>query len=159
MDITKILLVLALFGCATSSPWNVSYLQGAGSSRLSSPAHDRVNGVGVEMVYTQNSLRTYLEVHSQTIPPYHGNDKEAIITLKTTDQTFHAIAHRHAGGQRLLLPADLQQILIDNLLSNQPVTIELQGYRETLSPEHFSDKYHRIKKPSLNVPIQLPFKI
>jgi len=159
MGIIKGLVPLALLGCYATSPWNVSYLQGADSSRLSCPAHDKVNGVGVEMVFAENSLRTYLEVHSQAIPSYRGNDREALVTLKMADRVFHTIAHRHAGGQRLLLPSDFQQILIDALLEGSPVVIELQGYRSTLNPEQFSNKYYSAKKHPLNVPIQLPFKL
>ena len=160
MDSVKALLLLfTLFGCYETSPWNVSYLEGGDSSRVSCLTRDKVNGVGVEMVYAKNSLRTYLEVHSQSIPPYRGNEQEALVILKTATQVIRTVASRHAGGQRLLLPSDSQQILIDNLLEGESVTIELQGYRQTLSPDHFSNKFSKIKKIPLNIPIQLPFKL
>lgn len=110
------------------------------------------------MIYAQDSLRTYVAVHSQTIPPFKGNTKEAFISLKVLDQSFQGVGHRHAGGQRVLLPAELQNILIQNLLGGKPITIQLQGYSTTVEPDQFAAEYQKLKKAPFNFPIQLPFK-
>ena len=158
-----LLFLVVLGGCSASSEWQVSHQKGSqkgfNSSRLSYPVHDKVNGVGVEMVYVKNNLKTYLEVHSQTIPPYKNNSKEALVKMTTKDQIIHGIAHRHEGGQRVTLPADLQEILVDSLRNGFPVTLELIGYSTTLEPRDFALVYQEMQKAPVNIPIQLPFKL
>jgi hypothetical protein len=169
VDTIKIKLSKSLFflfflvGCSSPSPWHVSYLPGAqkefDSARLIYPIHDRVNGLAVEIIYTKEQLRTYFVVHSQAIPPYQGNPKEALAILKTGDQTIRAIAFRHEGGQRISLPPKQQQFFIKTLLSGQDVAIQLQGYSTNVSAKHFKAEYDNLKKDPLNLPIQLPFKV
>ncbi len=115
--------------------------------------------MAVEMIYTQDHLRTHLEVHSQTIPPYQGNQNQVLVTLKTAGQTTHSLAYRHAGGQRVTLPSDLQDLLIQSLLKGDPVTLELPGYSTTLSPKQFASSYQKLQKEPFNNPLQLPFKL
>ncbi len=156
-------LLVVLWGCSASSEWQVSHQKGSqkefNSARLSYPIRDKVNGVGVEMVYVKNNLKTYLEVHSQTIPPYKNNPKEALVKMTTGEKTIHGIAHRHEGGQRATLPADLQEILVDSLRKGSPVTVELIGYSTTLEPHDFALAYQEMQKAPINIPIQLPFKL
>lgn len=166
MDTTTIIRITSLVllcGCGTPSAWQLSRQEGSreefNSARLSYPVRDRVNGVGVEMVYTLNSFRTYLEVHSQIIPPHLGNPKEAAVRMKTPLTTICAIAHRHQGGQRLSLPQELHDTLVSHLLQGTPVTIELVGYSTTLQPSDFAIAYQKMQKKSLNIPIQIPFKL
>ena len=158
-----IFLLLFLWGCQSSSAWHVSHQKGSqkefDSSRLSYPVHDRVNGVAVEMIYAKKGLRTYLDVYSQMIPPHQGNGKEAFVKIKAAEQTYQGIAHRHQGGQRATLPAELQQIVVDHLLKGSPVTIELIGYSTTLLPHNFLLSYEEMKSAPLNIPVQLPFKL
>lgn len=157
------LLLTLLTGCGASSPWRVSHLQGSqkgfDSARLIYPIRDIVNGVSIEMIYSKDQLRTYVSVCSQTIPPLGGNVKKAFVALKISDQTFQGVAHRHEGGQRVLLPTELQDLLIQNLLDGKPVTIELQGYSTTLNPDQFGAEYQKLRKAPFHVPIQLPFKL
>lgn len=156
-------LFLVLSSCTASSSWNVSHLQGSrkgfDSARLIYPIRDIVNGVAVEMIYSDDHLRTYVSVYSQAIPPHCGNVKEALVTLKASDQTFQAVAHRHEGGQRALLPTELQNILIQKLLDGESMTIELQGYSTTLNPDQFAAEYRKLRKAPFNLPFQLPFKL
>jgi hypothetical protein len=161
--VSKFFSFLLLWGCAASPHWQVSHQKGSqtqfDSARLSYPTRDRVSGVAVEMIYARNKLRTYLEVHSQTIPPHLGNPKEAAVKLKTPHETICGIAHRHQGGQRLTLPAHLQEILIHHLMEGSAVTIQLAGYSTTLDPQDFALSYRKVQKAPLNIPIQLPFKL
>jgi hypothetical protein len=156
-------LLVFLTNCSSSSPWNLSYLKGSqqafDSVRLSYPVHDVVNQVAIEMIYANNSLRTYLVVYSHPIPPYLGNPQEAVVTLKTEAKVYRAIAYRHQGGQRIGLPSDLQQTLIDALLNENSVTLELQKYSTTLHPKQFIAAYHQLYKAPLNLPVQFPFKL
>lgn len=157
------LLLLFLCGCSASPTWQVSHQKGSqkefDSSRLSYPLHDKVNGIGVEMVFVKNSLRTYLEVHSQTIPPYRNNPKEALVKITAGEKTHHGIVHRHQGGQRVTLPEELQDVVVSYLLEGSPVKLELIGYSTMLQPSDFSLAYQQLKEKPLNLSIQFPFKL
>ena len=85
------------------------------SARLSYPVEDPVNGIGIEMIAAQGLVSTYLEVHSQKVPAYQGNPKEALVIMKIDGKTFQGIANRHEGGQRVSLPPQLHQLLIESL--------------------------------------------
>ncbi len=159
----RILFFLLLCGCESSSLWHVSHQKGSekkfDSARLSYPVRDRVNEVAVEMVYSKKSLRTYLEIHSQTIPPYQGNPQHALVKVKTPEHTCQGIAHRHQGGQRVTLPTDLQEVLVEALMKNSPVTIELMGYSTTLQPDNFALFYQELQKSPLKIPFKISFKL
>lgn len=166
MDTTNIKKLAALFflwGCQSSPTWYVSHQGGAEkqfeSARLAYPVRDKVNEVAVEMVYAKESTRTYLSVLTQRILPFQGNPKEARVTLKIAEQTIEGIAHRHQGGQRAMLPQELQEVLIQHLLEGTPVTIQLEGYSTTLDPDQFALSYQELQKMPLNIPVQLPFKL
>jgi len=110
------------------------------------------------MIYAKNRLKTYLEVHSQSIPSYQGNEKEARVILRTKDGILHGIAHRHQGGQRATLPPELQESLIATLQKGESATIDLMGYSTTLEPHNFNKFYSELEKPPLKIALPLPFK-
>ena len=159
-NIKKYFIILILLGGCYSSPaWHVTHQPGSqkefDSARLSYPIRDKVNEVAVEMIYTKNSLRTYLTVLSHTIPPYQGNEKEARVVIKTLSEQMTGVAHRHAGGQRVTLPESLQQTVIDLLIQGSAVTIELVGYSTTLKPNDFKSFYQKLNQTPLKLPIQI----
>jgi hypothetical protein len=156
-------LCLFLFACGSQNSWEVSHLKTGNaesqSSRLSYPVQDIVNGIGIEMICVQGLVNTYLEVHSQTVPPYQGNPKEALIILKIEGKTYQGIAARHEGGQRVSLPPQLHKLLIEALQLRQPVTVMLEGYFATLEPKEFAEQYRELQAPPLKNPFQLPFRL
>jgi len=159
----SLFLLLFLFSCQSSNSWEVSHIQTGNksynSARLSYPVHDIVNGVAVEMICAQGHVNTYLEVHSQTIPAYEGNPKEALVVMKIAGKSIKGIAYRHEGGQRLSLPLDLHELLITSLQNKQPVTIVLEGYYTKIDPEQFSEQYAQLHAEPFTNPFQLPFKL
>ena len=158
-----ILLLLLLFACESNKSWEVSHVQAGkkeyNSARLSYPVQDTVNGIGIEMICAQGLINTYLEVHAQHVPPYQGNEKEALVILKIEGKTFQGIGHRHEGGQRVSLPPQLQQLLTESLQLNQPVTVMLEGFFTTLEPKEFSEQFRELQTEPIKNPFQLPIKI
>lgn len=156
-------LLFLLGSCEPQHAWNVAHLQAEkecyNSSRLSYRVHDMVNEVAVEMVCSLGQLNTYLVVYSQTIPPYKGNPKEAYVRMKTSQATIEGVGYRHDGGQRIALPSDLQQFLIDSLLQGEMTTLALDGYSANLTPDHFAQRYKELQVQPFNNPLQLPFKL
>ena len=154
---------LGLTSCQSTSPWAVSHLQAGhpmyNSSRLSYHLRDMVNEIGVEMICAEGHIHTYLEVHTQQVPPYQGNFQEALITMKTPHSTEQALGYRHQGGQRISLPLDLQELLITSLQNNQIVTIAVEGYSTTLDPQDFNQQFQQLHVEPLTNRFQLPFKL
>jgi len=154
------ILLLSLFGCYSSNGWEVAHVQAGNpdydSARLSYHISDRVNGIGIEMIYARKQLHTYLEVHSQTIPPHQNNLQEALVKLTIGNEHHRSTAYRHAGGQRLSLPQDLQSMFIDALEHGEAVTIALEGYSATIQPENFSKIFSQFKSSPIKNPLRLP---
>lgn len=140
-----------LTGCSRSDSWKVSHIQSGSkefsSSRLSYRSPDPVNGVDVEFLSLEDSCHLYLNVHSHPIKPYKGDSKTALVQVKTEDLTSSYLAHRHQGGQRLLLPDTVKDYIVEKLKQGQFVTISTSGYSSTLSPESFDRKYFLLEKP------------
>lgn len=111
------------------------------------------------MVYAKDSFKTHLNVHSHTIPPHQGNLKEAVVKIKTAEQTVLGIGHRHEGGQRVTLPNELHTTIVNHLLNGTPVTIELIGFSTTLEPSDFTRSYQEMGHSPIKVPVQFSFKI
>ena len=157
------ILLLLLCGCGAQSSWQVSHLQSGSStfdsSRVLFSSNDPINGIVVELIRSDGQILAYLLVHTQETIPYEDNPKEAIVRLIMPDKTIESIAHRHEGGQRLLLTESLQQTLLDALKLEKDVTIELMGYRTTLSGKGFADSYAALQKTPLRNPLQPPVPI
>ncbi len=154
------ILLLLLCSCGAQSSWQVSHLQ-TGSSAFDSSralfcAKDPVNGIDLELIRSDSQIFAYLLVHTQETIPYEDNPKEAIVRLIMADQTIESIAHRHEGGQRILLTESLQQTLLDALKLEKDVTIELMGYRTTILGKGFPDSFAALQKTPIRNPLQPP---
>jgi hypothetical protein len=141
---TKILAFIALASCQTNPVWQATHMPSQDGARLSYHVQDIVNEVGVQICRHKEQITTHLEVHSQSIPPYQDNPQAALVKLKVENQIFEAVARRHAGGQRLTLPLQLQESLIDNLRAGKTVTLLLEGYSTKLEGKHFLPHYDHL---------------
>ena len=159
----KGIFLLLLCSCAQNDNWTVDHIQTGNeafsSSKLSFPTHDAVNGIDLEFLRVEGQLHTYLQVHSQAIPPYQGNPKEALVTLQMGETTFSGIAHRHEGGQRLLLSNPLQEYLLKALQDQTSVTIRLEGYKTVVATEQFLEHFAEFQGSPIRNHFQLPFKL
>jgi len=140
-----------LIGCSRSDNWKVSHIQSGSkqfsSSRLSYHTPDPINGIDVEFLALDTSCNLYLHVHSHPVKPYKGDQKTALVSMKTEEKSESFVAKRHAGGQRLLLPAQANDFLVTSLKEGKTVIISTSGYSSTLSPNSFERKYHLLEKP------------
>jgi hypothetical protein len=145
------LLLLSFFSCAAKSQWEVSHIKGGSaefnSSRLAYHSEDRVNGIDLEFLKTKDSLNLYLHVHSRPIPCFQDSPKKAKVTVQAEDKSYTFSALRHEGGQRLLLPSSIQEIIIETLKNGMPVVIHLEGYDVSIEPACFSDFFYKLHYP------------
>lgn len=94
-------------------------------------------------------LYTYVCVHSQSVPPWNGDPTKALISVKIGEETQTEIGYRHAGGQKVSVPLSLQTSMISALQKNQPVAIELQGYKTTIEPKKFASYFAKLYDPPI----------
>ena len=156
-------LLAAMSSCAQSGSWQVSHLQTGSSkydsSRLYFPAADAISGIDVEMIRSDSEIFVYLLVQNYEIEPYQDNPKEAIVRLMFDDQTIDAVCHRHEGGQRLFLPDSLKQPLLSALQEEKDVTLQLAGFRSTISGRGFPSSFAALLKTPLRNPLQPPIPL
>lgn len=138
-------------GCSRSDSWKVSHIQSGStefsSSRLSYHTKDLVNGIDAEFLSVEDSCHLYLHVHSHPIRPYKGDAKKALVQIKTPGETKNFIAHRHEGGQRLLLSEEAKDYIVKALHEGENVVVSTSGYSSTLTAESFDKKYYLLEKP------------
>jgi hypothetical protein len=107
---------------------------------------------------TPDSLRTYLNVHSISIPSSKDHPNTSKIVLTIGSETIQGQARLHAGGQRLLLPLEMAERIIAGLTQKQAVHIKIPGYSTTIAWEGFEEKFEQLgHSPRLENPFHLPF--
>lgn len=164
MRIKGALLSLVLMAsCAKSTSWKADHIHTGdtayNSTKLFYPTRDRVNGADVEILFVEDHITSYLQVHSQMIPPYQGNPKEALVSFKVGDVVFSGVAQRHEGGQRVRLTPDLQEQLLQALQAKKSVQLQLEGYQTLITAEEFPKLFQESQKTPIRNPFQLPFKL
>ena len=157
---TSVFIFLLLFGCAARTHWAFDQIHAEKkfcSTKLIYHSLDPVSGIDLELLKTNEHLQLYLNIYSIPIPPYQGNQEQALITIEHQGQKTQSLVHRMRGGQRFLLPQPIATQIIESLKAGSPVTIRLASYRTVFQPEDFSNKFHKLLHPSvLKNPFHLP---
>ncbi|HSW86901.1 MAG TPA: hypothetical protein VLG49_05310 [Rhabdochlamydiaceae bacterium] len=146
------LLMLVFFtSCSQKTPWAVTHIKGNGpefnSAKLTYHSNDKANGIDLEFLKTEDSLNLYLNVHSRPIPCSRNHPNMAQVTLQIEDKQYSFSAIRHQGGHRLLVPASIQEIIINSLKDAIPIAIHLEGYDATFDPAYFSEYFYKMHYP------------
>jgi hypothetical protein len=152
-----LLFPLLCFACTKTSHWSHDCIHSQNkehhSSRLCYFSKDPIHGIDLELLNTKEHLKVYLNVHSAPIPPCQGNAKSVLVKLKIDDEQFSFIAHRLEGGQRILLPKENAEQLIEALKNHREVTLVLNDYRTVIKTEDFLAKFDHLEHPRLENPI------
>lgn len=88
----------------------------------------------VEFVRTASGLRSYLNVHSLKFAEETAHAKKTEIVLISDGTERHYLADRLEGGQRLLLPPEAQEFLLDQLAENHSVRVVSGRFDVEVSP-------------------------
>lgn len=102
---------------------------------------NRFSGIELQFLRGDFGMITYLNVYCQTILPSSLDPCASNVFIRIDDQDSFYLAHRMEGGQRLLLPEEAQEQLITNLWNGKEVTVLLDGYCTTYSPNYFRRLY------------------
>jgi hypothetical protein len=151
-----------LSACQNRDRWAYNQIESGdkkfNSTKLSHFTSDLVNGLDLEFMRIAGEVRTYLNVHSLPIPSSKEDPKTTSGFLTIGSEKYPFQACRHEGGQRLLLPQDISNILIEALSNNQTVHIKVFGYASSITAEGFEPKFQKMMKDShLQNPFHLPF--
>lgn len=152
-----LIILLLLASCAREDNWRVSYIRTGDADFNSSKLTYLSHGIDLELMQTPIGFRSYLKVHSHPAAPHQGNPKKAFVSMQTEKDFLQDVAARHEGGQKIVLPPSLEEFLLTSLKEGKSVTIEISGYKITISPEAFEKRFHEMQNPPLHSPFHLPF--
>lgn len=156
-----IIFLILLSSCVKSDHWSLNRIQTKGIDsalcRLYYHTKDRVNGIDIAMIASGAKITTYLQVHSEAIPPFSKDPQKARGKLLFQDQELFFLADRHSGGQRLNLTDEIQKKILELLEQNIAFIIRIDGYEEKVTPGLFKEKFQTVQQNSYIIPFHLPF--
>jgi hypothetical protein len=162
--ILALFLTLVCSSCNRSDPWrNFNIKTGNAnfnSKKLVYPATNFSHDLEIEFLYTANKLHAYINVYSQTIPCYEGDDKVASVSLDVKGHHYKLLVDRLGGGQRLKIPDESLSFFIKLLEKHSSITLTLQeGYKTKINSKEFKKHFKTLKAKVLpfipNDPITL----
>ncbi|PCI94538.1 hypothetical protein COB11_03750 [Candidatus Aerophobetes bacterium] len=159
---TPLLLTLAILvcciGCSRTDSWRNSSIKTGNkefdSSKLIYPASNYTHDFQLEFLYSENSLKGYINLYSNKAP-IHADDSElAMLKFIVNGNRYETIVDRLSGGQRVRLPADALALLINLLEKHSEVTVFFkEGVKFNISTYSFKNHFKSLKaKPLLFIP-------
>ncbi|MEM1283252.1 MAG: hypothetical protein AAGG81_06835 [Chlamydiota bacterium] len=134
-------LLLLLVSCSKPlSPWKVNKIETSNPSYNSSRYIFTDGNTRFELYKTAYETVGYFSVTSLPIPSLLENSSISQIRLTIDDDRETVIAHRITGGQKLILPENTLQKILEALKEKKSVTLETGRYSLTLTspPEELS---------------------
>ncbi|MFI5334731.1 MAG: hypothetical protein ACHQT8_06195 [Chlamydiales bacterium] len=135
--------------CSRRDPWQLQQIRTGNSafntSKLTWINPDRVNGLDLEMISSEEGLRMALVAHSDPIAPYALDEKKALVKISSAQKERVLLASRREGGQRILLPEETYPFILYALQEGQSVTFRVPGYRTTVQSKNFSTHLKKIR--------------
>lgn|GEM_PF-4303649 len=124
------LFFLILNACTQHSSWSLSQINNSEpqfhSLRYIYYSQDRYHGIDLELIEQPHEITAHFQVHGPAIKkPF------ILLTIENSPELFEG--HCHAGGQRLFIPPELSNKIIEALRAKKEVTIQLDGYQETFT--------------------------
>ena len=172
LDLEKIKPQLQLFGlavslallcsCSRQNSWSheriySNYPQYA-YCKIAHYTPDLVHGIDLEFVQIKNQIKSYLAIHSTPLSSLASSPKKIKVDIEIDRRNTSYICDLLQGGQRILLPEHVTQLLIDTLLSKKKITISLPGYHSSIEASNFKKKFSKMHHHSLlENPFRLPF--
>ena len=151
--VVAILLLFFITSCFSKShdpAWvlqkNVTEKHAYNSGKLSYPAQSQFNGIEIELMKSSRDLRLYLNVFTRSIPSASNDPSKALVSLNIAGKQTDFFADRFEGGQRLLLPQNALDTILEALQQDSTIEITLTGYRATISPDRFTKLYSKLMK-------------
>jgi hypothetical protein len=144
-----------LFSCAGCGPsWGfqkgISHCFNDNSGRIFLPPTGPTSGLSMEIVRGSYGVRMYVNVLQLEAPLDPSSPEVTPVVLSIYGNVVVVMADRFQGGQRLLLPEDITDELIDVLLSNQSFLVYVGCYEAEIVPTGFCEAYKKIMSIPIN---------
>lgn len=151
------LCLITLIGCSTPAcrQWEMDDILTKipcfnGGRVILSPDSD-YSYLELEITRSSSGIRFYLNLLALEAPPWKEDPARTCITIAFEGQEpWTAYPYLLAGGQRLLLPGNIADVLIQALLDEHPFMIQIGRYQISVIPDNFSKVYKRL----LDLPIE-----
>jgi hypothetical protein len=105
----------------------------------------------VEILRSKSGIRMYLNILLMEARPCEENPQKAKVEIILADETLTVYAHILKGGQRLLLPGEVADLLIDTLLDDQCFTIQVGAKKIVIVPDRFQESYNKFLQVEMAV--------
>ncbi len=154
------LILLSLFACGKPCYWTHDTIRSHHKdySKIVYNPRDPIHGIELELVSAEEHLKGYLNIHACPLPLHPDQSKSIVVKIEIDGQTTTYEAFRLEGGQRVLLPDDLLNTLVNSLSNDINVTVILPGYRSQILAEGFMEHFKHVQHPFfMENPFHLPF--
>lgn len=121
------------------------------SGKIYHSPEDTFCGLELEITRGECGLRMYINVFSLEIRTDSPMQNTASVEVVCLNQKHIFNAFLYQGGQRLLLPSQAKDLIIESLTQNETVCISVGGrYKSEINPEDFVCKYDALLKLPIN---------
>ncbi|MFZ0566054.1 MAG: hypothetical protein WAM28_07710 [Chlamydiales bacterium] len=108
---------------------------------LTFPPANKFTGIELQFLRGQFGLQGYLNIYSRCIPLSDPSSNAAVFAIQINNQRYRYQGFCMEGEQRLLLPRQATDQIIEALLACQTVAIYLEGFSAEISPYKFQKLY------------------
>ncbi len=145
---TFIVLFFYLSSCTSSPQWYLAKTITCdpcfNSGRMYFASESCNRGLELEIDQGLSGLRMYINVSSFEVPPISDTCAKAKVAISICGEETLALADIFQGGQRLLLPDDARDLIIESLQEGNTVTLKTGRYCAEIPPAHFAKAYNEL---------------
>lgn len=107
------------------------------------PTCNNFKGLSAELVSNAEGVVFYL--NALTFQFQKSSDPGfSTVDIEIDGQWYSSQAIRLEGGQKIILPQELQELIVTALVADQPVEVRVGRYHELLIADNFTKTYGRI---------------
>jgi len=143
------LVALLFFGCSSSHrQWTSDQpfrsFTRSNSQRIFLKPVDPYRGLEIELVRGSYGIRVYVNALCFCFPPLKDNPKKAVLQLFMNGEWEEGEATLFEGGQRLLLPVEMKEKMVEALSRGETVQLKIGRFSEQIVPTHFLPSYNQL---------------
>lgn len=121
------------------------------SGKVYFPPCDEIFGLELELARGPTDYRMYLNIFSRQFPSEDEEGNKTKVSVTIAEQPTDFLANRFQGGQRLLLPDEAVDQIINALIDNQTVTIAVGRYSSEIVSENFIAVFDELNKIEMDI--------
>lgn len=142
-------LIILFYSCSPHyNAWKLSIIKAdcpkASYAKIYLPASNTFNGLETEFVYSDGNLQLNLNIHSLQFPCDPTDSSITTVQITISENLYIYKANRLLGGQRLNLPFEACEQIMQALLTGIDVDIVVGRYETTLLANGFTVHYNSI---------------